>query len=116
MEVLAGRREVDGAAAEVGEANARVHATPLLLAVGEVEVVAMPPLHEVKRVGEVEAAAQQGDPTKTTQTSPKGQKGEMAVVRPIDQSSSSLRTFLLCMHNAKRPGTRSMRRDVAAPR
>ena len=115
MEVLAGRREVDGAAAEVGEANARVHATPLLLAVGEVEVVAMPPLHEVKRVGEVEAAAQQGDPTKTTTTSTKSQTGGM-VVHPFDPSSSSLRTFPPCTHNAKRPDTRSMRRDVAAPR
>ena len=109
------RREVDGAA-EVGEANARVHATPLLLAVEEAEVVAMPPLHEVKRVEEVEAAPRQGDPTKITTTSPKGQTGGMAAVRPRDQFSSSPRTFLPCTRNAKRPGTRSMRRDVAAPR
>ena len=105
---------MDGAA-EVGEADARVHAAPLLLAVEEAEVVAIPPLDEVKRMVEVEAAPRQDDPTKATTTSTKGQAGGMPV-RPTDQSSSSHRTFPLCMRSVRRLDTRSMRRDVAAPR
>ena len=105
---------MDGAAAEVGEADSvKVLATLLLILAEEAEVV-VTPLGEVKRVGEVEAAAQQGDPTKTI-TSTKGQKGGMAV-HPFDPSSSFHRIFPPCTHNAKRLGTRSMRRDAAAPR
>ena len=114
--MLAGRREVDGAAAEVGEASGvRVHATPLPIVLGGGKVVVVP-LVEVKRVGEVEAAALQDDPTKATTTNITGQTGGMAVVRPSDQSSSSHRTFPLCTHSVKRPGTRSMRRDAAVPK
>ena len=113
---VASRREVDGVAAEVEEASSgRVRAALLLIPAEEAEVVAMPPLGEVKRVGEVETAARRGDPTKTTTISTKGQIGGMAV-HPFDPSSSSHRTFPLCTRNAKRPDTRSMPRDVAAPR
>ena len=106
---------MDGAG-EVGEANSvRVRATPLLIAMGEGGAVVAAALGAKKRVGGVEAVAQQGDPTKTTTTSTKSQTGGM-VVHPFDPSSSSLRTFPPCTHNAKRPDTRSMRRDVAAPR
>ena len=102
--------------AGVGEASsARVRATRLPMVEGEVVVVAAP-LGEVKRVAEVEAVAQQVDPTKTKTTSTKGQTRGMAAARHSDQSSSSPRTFPRCTHNAKRPGTRSMRLDVAAPR
>lgn len=98
----------------MGEASSvRVRAALLLILAEEAEVV-VAPLGEVKRVGEVEAAARRGDPTITT-TSTKGQIGGMAV-RPIDPFSSSPRTFLRCMHNAKRLDTRSMHRGVAAPR
>ena len=113
----ADRREADGAAAEVGEASSDrvLAAPPPPVVVGEA-VVAVAPLGEVERVEEVEAAAQQqGDPTKVTTTTKSRTPGGMSV-RPSDPPSSSPRTFPVCMHSAKRPDTRSMRRDVTVPR
>ena len=110
---------MDGAAAEVGDASGdRVLATPPLIEVmlGEAVAVLVVPLGEAKRVGEVEAVAQQGDLIKATPTSTKSlTPGEMAV-HPSDPSSTSPRTFPLCTLNVKRLDTRSMRRGVAAPR